>query len=36
MVGLSLVVRLSNVIATAKHADPIVQFGGVNFILFGD
>ena len=36
MVGLSLLARLSNIIATAKHADPIVPTGGVNFILFGD
>ena len=30
MVGLSLLARLSNIIATAKHADPIVPIGGVN------
>ena len=36
MVGLSLLARLSNIIATAKHADPIVPIGGVNLILFGD
>lgn len=36
MVGLSLLARLSSIIATAKHADPVVPFGGVNLILFGD
>ena len=36
MVGLGLLARLSNIIATAKHADPIVPIGGVNLILFGD
>lgn len=35
MVGLSLLARLSNIVTTAKHADPIVPFGGVNLILFG-
>ena len=36
MVGLSLLARLSNIIVTSKHADPIVPIGGVNLILFGD
>ena len=36
MIGQSLLARLSNIIATAKHADPIVPIGGVNLILFGD
>jgi ATP-dependent exoDNAse (exonuclease V) alpha subunit len=36
MVGLSLLARLSKVIATAKHADPAVPMGGVNVIFFGD
>jgi hypothetical protein len=36
MVGLSLLARLSKIIATAKHADPIAPMGGVNIILFGD
>lgn len=36
MVGLNLLARLSKVIATAKHADPIVPMGGINVIFFGD
>ena len=36
MAGLSLLARLSNIIVTSKHADPIVPIGGVNLILFGD
>ena len=31
MVGLSLLAWLSNIIATAKQADPIVPIGGVNY-----
>ena len=36
IVGLSLLARLSKVIATAKHADPMAPIGGINIILFGD
>ena len=28
--------RLSNIIGTVKHADPIILIGGVNLVLFGD
>lgn len=36
MVGLSLLARLSKLIATAKHSDPMATIGGVNIIFFGD
>jgi ATP-dependent exoDNAse (exonuclease V) alpha subunit len=36
MVGLSLLARLSKVIESAKHADPILPVGGINVIFFGD
>jgi len=36
MVGLSLLARLSKVIVTAKHADPVIPMGGMNVIFFGD
>ncbi|CAF3219894.1 unnamed protein product [Rotaria sp. Silwood2] len=36
MVGLSLLARLSRVIATAKHSDPTLPMGGINIIFFGD
>lgn len=36
MVGLSLLARLSKLVATAKHCDPMTPMGGVNLVLFGD
>lgn len=36
MVGLSLLARLSKLVATAKHSDPMITMGGINIILFGD
>ena len=36
MVGLNLLARLSKVIATAKHADPMAPMGGINVIFFED
>jgi hypothetical protein len=36
MVGLSLLARLSKLVATAKHCDPMTTMGGINIILFGD
>ena len=35
MVGLNPLARLSKVIATAKHADPMAPMGGIN-VIFGD
>ncbi|CAF4002524.1 unnamed protein product [Adineta steineri] len=36
MVGLSLLARLSKLVTTAKHCDPMTPMGGINIILFGD
>ena len=35
MVGLSLLARLNRVVATAKHINSEVPFGGVNVSFFG-
>ena len=36
MVGLSLLARLNRIVATAKHVNSEVPFGGVNVSFFGD
>ncbi len=36
MIGLSLLAKLTNVIATTKHSDPMATTEGINIILFDD